>query len=55
MIKIQIPDKDENARAFVALAQSARIACLPNDIYFVPEFALDLLRTLNVTFHEIKR
>jgi hypothetical protein len=53
MIKIQIPDKDESARAFVELARSSRIACLPNDIYMVPEPALALLRTLGISFRQL--
>jgi hypothetical protein len=52
-IKIQIPDKDESAKAFVELARRGRIACLPDDIYIVPESSLSLLRNLGVTFHQL--
>jgi hypothetical protein len=53
MIKIQIPDKDESAKAFVELARTSRIACLPDDVYVVPESALALLRNLGVSFRQL--
>ena len=53
MVKIQIPDKDESARAFVEMARTSRIACLPDDVYVVPESALALLRDLGVLFHQL--
>jgi hypothetical protein len=52
-VRIHIPDKDESARAFVALARDDRIACLPNDVYIVPETALGTLRRLGVTFQQL--
>jgi hypothetical protein len=53
MIKIQIANKDESARAFVALARDNRITCLPNDVYVIPDTALDILRNLGVTFQQL--
>jgi hypothetical protein len=53
MIRIQISNKDESARAFVALARVSRITCLPNDVYVLPESALETLRNLGVTFQQL--
>ena len=54
-IKIQIPDKNESAEAFYEMSRRGRITCLPDDVYVVPEPALDLLQSIGVTFHELGR
>jgi hypothetical protein len=55
MVKIQIPDKSESARALVEMARRGRVDCYPDDVYIIPEPALELLRTLGVTYQELGR
>ena len=55
MIKIQIPDKKQSAKALVEMGRRGRIICLANDIYVVPEPALELLKTLAITYQELGR
>lgn len=55
MVKIQIPDKGNSAKASVEMARRGRIICLPDDVYVVPEPALEFLRTLGVNFTELDR
>ena len=55
MIKIQIPDKKESAKALIEMGRRGRIICLRDDIYVVPEPALDLLKSLAITFQELGR
>lgn len=55
MVKIYIPDQNQRAKALLELIRRGRIICVPNDIFVVPEPALDLLRTLGVTFQEMGR
>jgi hypothetical protein len=55
MVKIQIPDKKESAKALVEMGRRGRITCLPDDVYVVPEPALELLRTLGITYQELGR
>jgi hypothetical protein len=55
MVKIHIPDKAESARALVTLSGRGRIDCYPDDLYMVPEPALEVLNELGVTFQELGR
>lgn len=55
MVKIQIPDKDECARGFAALIRRGRVDCFRDNIFIVPEPALEVLRDLGVTFVELGR
>ncbi len=55
MVKIQIPDKQESAKALVQMSRRGRILCFADDVYIVPEPALEFLSTLGVTFHEMGR
>lgn len=55
MIKIQIPDRKESAKALVEMGRRGRIICLRDDVYVVPEPALDLLKSLAITFQELGR
>jgi hypothetical protein len=55
MVKIQIPDKKESARAMVEMARHGQIDCYADQVFIVPEPALDLLRNLGVTFIELER
>lgn len=55
MIKLQIPERADRAKCLVELARRGRVICLPDNVFVVPEPALDLLRSLNVQFHELGR
>ncbi|MBL8798394.1 MAG: hypothetical protein JNM56_31150 [Planctomycetia bacterium] len=54
-IKIQVPDKAESARAMAELSRRGRIDCYADDVYMVPEPALDLLRQLGIAYQELGR
>ncbi len=54
-IKIQIPDRAESARALMEVSARGRIDCYPENVCMVPEPALDLLKELGITFHELGR
>jgi hypothetical protein len=55
MVKIQIPNKKDSAKALVEMGRRGRIICLPDNVYVVPEPALELLRTLGITYQELGR
>mgnify|MGYP003581478278 FL=1 len=55
MVKIQIPDRGDRAKALETLTLRGRVICLPDNVFVVPEPALDVLRSLAVTFHELER
>ena len=55
MIKIQIPDKRESAEAMMAMSRRGRVDCYPDDVYIVPEPALEVLKEMKVTYHELER
>ncbi len=55
MVKVRIPDKAESAKAFAALIRRGRVDCYRDDVYIVPEPALEVLKGLGVTFQELGR
>lgn len=55
MIKIHIPDPTESAKAFGALIRRGRVDCYRDQIYVVPEPALDVIRGMGITFQELGR
>jgi hypothetical protein len=55
MVRIHIPDKDDSAKALYELMRRGRVDCFPDDVYVVPRPALDVLRSLAVTFRELGR
>ncbi len=55
MIKIQIPDKQESAKALVQMSGRGRILCFADEVYIVPEPALVLLKDLGIHFTELGR
>lgn len=55
MVKIHIPDQSQRGRALLELIRRGRVICVPNDVFVVPEPALDVLRSLNVSFQELGR
>ena len=55
MVKIQISDPGQRATALTEVARRGRVVCLPDDVFIVPEPALDLLRSLRIAYQELGR
>ena len=55
MVKIQIPNKQDSARALVEMSGKGRVLCFAEDVYIVPEPALSLLNTIGITYQELGR
>ena len=55
MVKIQIPLRSDRAKALETLTVRGRVICLPENMFIVPEPALDVLQTLSVAYQELER
>lgn len=55
MVKIQIPDKKDSAKALVEMSGRGRVLCFADDVYIVPEPALQLLAQLSIGYQELGR
>jgi hypothetical protein len=55
MVKIQIPSREDRVKCLIELARRGRIVCLPDDVFIVPEPALELLHSLGVQVNELGR
>jgi hypothetical protein len=55
MVKIQVPKQPQRASAMLEISRRGRVDCYPDHVYVVPEFALDALQKLGVTYQEIGR
>jgi hypothetical protein len=55
MVKIQIPDRDECAKAFSALIRRGRVDCFKDNVFIVPEPALTVLQDMGVSYVELGR
>ena len=55
MVKIQIPDREECAKGFAALVRRGRVDCFRDNVFIVPEPALEVLQTLGVRYLELGR
>lgn len=55
MIKIRIPERSDRVKSLVEIARRGRVICLPDDVFIVPEPALELLQSLDVNFQELGR
>jgi hypothetical protein len=55
MVKIHIPERSDRAKALMEMARRGRVICLPEDVFVVPEPALELLRSLGVAYQELGR
>jgi hypothetical protein len=55
MVKIQIPERSQRARALVEMSGQGRVICLPDNVFVVPEQALQLLQSLGVHYQELGR
>jgi hypothetical protein len=55
MVKIRVPARSDRVKSLVALARRGRVDCLPDDVFIVPEPALELLWSLGVNSQELAR
>ena len=55
MVKVQIPDKKDSAKALVEMSGRGRVLCFADDVYIVSEPALALLDKLGVHYQELGR
>ena len=55
MVKVRIPDSAECAKALSALVRRGRVDCLRDNVFVVPEPALDVLKDLGVGYQELGR
>ena len=55
MVKIQIPNRDECAKAFATLIRRGRVDCYPDNTFMIPEPGLQVLRELGVSYIELGR
>ena len=55
MVKIQIPERSDRAKALVELSRRGRVVCLPDEVFIVPQPALELLQSLGVAYQELGR
>jgi hypothetical protein len=55
MVKIHIPERSDRAKALDTLTLRGRVICLPDNIFIVPEPALEVLQSLTVSFKELER
>ena len=55
MVKIQIPDRDECARAFAALIRRGRVDCYQDNTFIIPEPGLQVLQDLGIACVELGR
>jgi hypothetical protein len=46
MVKIHIPERSDRAKALETLTLRGRVICLPDNIFIVPEPALEVLQSL---------
>jgi hypothetical protein len=55
MVKIWVPERSDRVKSLVELARRGRVVCLPDDVFIVPEPALELLQSLGVNYQELGR
>lgn len=55
MVKIQIRDKRESAKALVEMSRRGRVDCYAEEVHIVPAPALELLTELGITYQELGR
>lgn len=55
MVKIQVPDRGECARAFAELIRRGRVDCYPDNTFIIPEPGVQLLGQMGITFVELGR
>jgi hypothetical protein len=53
MVKIRVPERSDRVKSLVEMGRRGRVVCLPNDVFVVPEPALELLQSLGVNSQEL--
>jgi hypothetical protein len=55
IVKIEIPERGDRAKALEALTVRGRVTCLPDNQFLVPDPALTVLQSLGVKYRELER
>ena len=55
MVRIRVPERSDRVKSLVEVARRGRVVCLPDDVFIVPEPALELLQSLGVNYQELGR
>jgi hypothetical protein len=55
MVKIEIPDDAQSAKALSTLMRRGKVVCFPGNVYVVPEPALAVLNKLGIAYQELGR
>ena len=55
MVKIRLPERSDRVKSLTEMARRGRVICLPDDVFIVPEPALELLQSLGVNYQELGR
>lgn len=55
MVKIQIVDRDQAGNAFATLVRRGRIDCYRDNVFVVPEPALEVLHSMSIPYIELGR
>jgi len=55
MVKIHIPERSDRAKALATITLRERVVCLPDNLFIVPEAALEVLRSVGVAYQELGR
>lgn len=55
MVKIRFPDENSQTRGFYELIQKARVICLPDGEFLLPEVSLAILDELGIPYLVLER
>jgi hypothetical protein len=55
MVKIRASERSDRVKFLVDVARRSQIVCLPDDLFVVPEPALELLQSLGVNYQKLGR
>jgi hypothetical protein len=54
-VKIEIPERADRNKSVVEMGRRGKIVCLPDNVFIVPEPALELLDSLGCRYVELGR
>jgi hypothetical protein len=55
MVKIEIPERADRNKSVIEMGRRGKIVCLPDNVFIVPEPALELLDSLGCRYVELGR
>jgi hypothetical protein len=55
MVRIHIPERGDRAKALETITLRGRVICLPDNVFVVPEPALEVLQSQGIAFQELER